>query len=82
MQIARWTVEDTPLVEETKSVGSVRMSAGKAAYEARRAAEAGLSLDAWLKKKARDATPEVPRRVEPARKGLISRLLDRAHRPL
>lgn len=61
------------------------MSPGKAAYEARRAAEAGLSLDAWLKKKARDAlavAPSEPVRRTQARKGLLSRLLDRAHKPL
>jgi hypothetical protein len=57
-------------------------SPGKAAYEARRAAEAGLSVEAWLKKKARDAQPAAPAAKKPARKGLISRLLDRAHKPL
>ena len=60
------------------------MSAGKIAYETRRAAEAGLSLDAWLKRKAREAAPaaSAPVRKAPARKGLIARLLDKAHRPL
>ena len=61
------------------------MSAGQAAYEQRRAAEAGLSLEAWLKKKSRDAAAAAaaPAQVKPpARKGLLTRLLDRAHKPL
>ena len=59
------------------------MSAGKTAYEQRRAAEAGLSLEAWLKKKSRDAAAAVPPPAKPsARKGLFTRLLDRAHKPL
>ena len=61
------------------------MSAGQAAYEQRRAAEAGLSLEAWLKKKSRDAAAAAaaPAPVKPpARKGLLTRLLDRAHKPL
>ncbi len=63
---------------------SAAMSAGKIAYETRRAADAGLSLDAWLKRKAREAAPTAPASVRkaPARKGLIARLLDKAHRPL
>ena len=60
------------------------MSAGQTAYETRRASEAGLSLEAWLKKKAHGAAPAAPSApVKTAsRKGLISRLLDRAHKPL
>ena len=71
---------------ETRSEGekASAMSAGKAAYEARRAAEAGMSLDAWLKKKAKaEAKATEPAGQKPAgRKNLISRLLDRAHKPL
>ena len=61
------------------------MSSGKAAYEARRAAEAGLSLEGWLKKKARDAAASTGPQAAPktpVRKGLLSRLLDKAHRPI
>lgn len=61
------------------------MSAAQRAYETRRAAKAGKSLDAWLREKqAREAlatlssAPPVP----PKKPGLISRLLDRAHKPL
>lgn len=64
---------------------------GQRAYEARRAAKAGMSLEKWLAAKERDAT-EAARAEEKARKtaeakpakppGLIKRLLDRAHKPL
>ncbi len=60
------------------------MSQGQLAYETKRAAEAGLSLDAWLARKARAASvPAV--KTEPAAKakrGLVGRLLDRAHKPI
>lgn len=61
------------------------MSAAQRAYEARRAAKAGKSLDAWLREKAaRDvlATQAAAPPPPPKRPGLISRLLDRAHKPL
>ena len=54
------------------------------AYEQKRAAKAGKSLDAWLaakqKRAATEAAPPPP--VKPKKPGLISRLLDRAHKPL
>ena len=63
--------------------GARAMSQGQLAYETRRAAEAGLSLDAWLARKARDAAGPVVK-AEPAVKarGLVGRLLDRAHKPI
>ena len=62
---------------------SKKMSAGQRAYEAKRAAKAGKKLDTWIedKRKKQEATAAPP----PAPKkppGLISRLLDRAHKPL
>ncbi len=64
---------------------------GQRAYEAKRAAKAGMSLDKWLAIKDREAT-EAARAEDKARKaaaakpakppGLIKRLLDRAHKPL
>jgi len=65
------------------------MSEGQRAYEAKRAARAGLSLEKWLAQKDRDRQQEA-RALEkstkpperPKKRGLISRLLDRAHRPL
>ena len=66
------------------------LSDGQRAYEARRAAKAGMSLDKWLDAKARaqDAAARAERKAaqatqQPARKpGFFARLLDRAHKPL
>lgn len=62
------------------------MSAGQRAYEERQARKAGKTLDARLAEKvkrqaevARTAAPAPAARKKP---GLISRLLDRAHKPL
>jgi capsid protein len=63
------------------------MTPAQRAYEERRAAKAGLSLDRWLADKEREKA-EAARAAEPpkpakARKpGLLSRLIDRAHKPL
>ncbi len=72
---------------EAGSGRGARLTDGQRAYETRRAKEAGLSLDAWLARKARSAAPAV--RADAARptggkkgKGLLARLLDRAHRPI
>ncbi len=72
-------------MKKTSDQGASAMSPGKAAYEARRAAEAGMPLDVWLKRKARQtaaAAPAEQLRKTSARKSLISRLLDKAHKPL
>jgi hypothetical protein len=65
------------------------MSEGQRAYETKRAARAGMSLEKWLTLKDRDREQEA-RALEkaakpperPKKRGLISRLLDRAHKPL
>lgn len=66
-----------------------QMTEGQRAYEARRAAKAGLSLDKWLAAKERDRQAEEKakaRAVEAAKPpkppGFFRRLLDRAHKPL
>ena len=64
-----------------------KMTEGQRAYEAKRAAKAGMSLDKWLDAKqrqadldARTAQAAVPK---PEKKpGFLARLIDRAHRPL
>jgi hypothetical protein len=67
------------------------LTEGQRAYEARRAAKAGVSLDKWLAEKdrraraeeaaaAKLATAEKP--AEPERKGWFGRLMDRANRPI
>ena len=65
------------------------LSEGQRAYEAKRAAKAGMSLEKWLSSKQREQAAEARAREKatetpkPAKKrGLLSRLLDRAHKPL
>jgi hypothetical protein len=65
------------------------MSEAQRAYEAKRAAKAGMSLDKWLARKDRERKDEARAQNEaakpvpaPRKPGLISRLLDRAHKPL
>jgi hypothetical protein len=64
------------------------MTEGQRAYEAKRAAKAGMSLDKWLDAKERDRAAEARAQAEAAKPaavkkpGLISRLIDRAHKPL
>jgi hypothetical protein len=55
------------------------------AYEQKRAAKAGKSLEAWLDQKAERAAEEAKAAAPlppPKKPGLIARLLDRAHKPL
>ena len=66
-----------------------QMTEGQRAYEARRAAKAGLSLDKWLAAKERDRLAEEKAKAKaveaakPAKPpGFFRRLLDRAHKPL
>lgn len=67
---------------------SKTLSEGQRAYEARRAAKAGMSLEKWLDAKEKDRQAELRAErkaepVKPAKKpGLISRLIERAQRPL
>ena len=58
------------------------LTEGQRAYEEKRAAKAGMSLEKWLqakeKQQAAVQAPEKPKKAP----GLISRWLDRAHKPL
>lgn len=65
------------------------MSEGQRAYERKRAARAGMSLEKWLDAREREkrvAEAEAGKPHRPARKpkapGLLSRLIQRAHKPL
>ena len=64
------------------------LSEGQRAYEARRAAKAGMSLDKWLEVKTKERAAEARAQskgeaAKPVKKtGLIGRLLERAQRPL
>jgi hypothetical protein len=65
------------------------LTEGQKAYESKRAAKAGMSLDKWLTSKQRQqeadekAKMKAGETVKPPRPpGLFSRLLERAQRPL
>ncbi|HEY4043224.1 MAG TPA: hypothetical protein VGM32_15440 [Rhodopila sp.] len=65
------------------------LTEGQRAYEAKRAAKAGMSLDKWLasKEREREAEEKAKQKTVQAGKppkppGFFSRLVDRAHRPL
>jgi hypothetical protein len=66
------------------------LTEGQRAYEAKRAAKAGMTLEKWLSSKqrsqeaeARAKTKAAAEAAKPAKKaGFLSRLLDRAHKPL
>lgn len=65
------------------------MTEGQRAYEAKRAAKAGISLDKWLTLKAKEEAAEralaakVVVAAEPVKKpGFFARILERAQKPL
>ncbi len=74
------------------------MTEGQRSYEAKRAAKAGMTLDKWLAEKARAEALESrqrereaagARRLDPGaasdksgKRGLLSRLIERGHKPL
>ena len=62
-----------------------RMSEAQRAYEQKRAAKAGKSLDTWLEQKRKRQEEEVKQAIPPPQPkppGLLRRLIDRAHKPL
>lgn len=68
---------------------SKTLTEGQRAYEAKRAAKAGMSLEKWLGSKQRQLAAEEREKQKaadaakpPKKRGLISRLLDHAHKPL
>ena len=65
------------------------LTEGQRAYEAKRAAKAGMSLDKWLASKQRQQEAEARAKLKtaaavkpPKPPGFLSRLLERAQRPL
>jgi len=68
------------------------LTEGQRAYEAKRAAKAGVSLEKWLADKEKRAKAEAAEAVKesaaaakaalPEKKGWLGRLLDKAHQPL
>lgn len=72
-----------------QAVDSRKMTEGQRAYEAKRAAKAGMTLDRWLALKEKEAEAEragaakAAAEATPAKKpGFFSRLLERAQKPL
>ena len=65
------------------------LTPGQRDYEAKRAAKAGMSLDRWLAQKEKDRAQEALAKAEatkppapPKTPGFVSRLLQRAEKPL
>ena len=65
------------------------MTEGQRAYETKRAAKAGMSLDKWLDLKSREAQEEARAREEAAKPptppkppGFFGRMLDKLHKPI
>lgn len=59
------------------------MTDSQRAYEQKRAAKAGMSLDRWLEDKERkQAVAPPPKPEAPKKPSLFSRLVERAHKPL
>ncbi len=58
------------------------LTEGQRAYEAKRAAKAGMSLEKWLQAKEKQQAVEQKPAKPPKPPGLISRWLDKAHKPL
>lgn len=65
------------------------LTEGQRAYEAKRAAKAGMSLEKWLSSKQREKAAEAKAKLKaveatkpPKPPGFFSRLLERAHKPL
>jgi hypothetical protein len=69
---------------------SKQMSEGQRAYESKRAAKVGMSLEKWLELKERERQDEAREREKAAkaaaepkkRPGMLARLIERAHKPL
>ena len=77
-------------IEAEDSMDERKMTEGQRAYEAKRAAKAGMSLDRWMAQKAKEAEAERAEAVKaaavaakPAKPpGFFSRLLEKAQKPL
>jgi hypothetical protein len=85
-----WGTEVPPTKTPTaKTLTAKTLTEGQRAYEAKRAAKAGMSLDKWLAAKQREQNAEAKARLKvseaakpPKPPGFFGRLLERAQRPL
>ena len=66
-----------------------KMSEGQRAYESKRAAKAGMSLEKWLAAKERDRQAEEKAKLKaaeatkpPKPPGFFRRMIDKLHQPL
>jgi len=73
----------------SKQTTAKALTAGQRAYEAKRAAKAGMSLEKWLDSKQREQQAEQRAKQKaaeaakpPKKPGLFARLIERAQRPL
>jgi hypothetical protein len=74
----------TPKPDYTVVAGR-KLTKGQLAYETERAKQSGKSLEDWMKAKVKAEAAEAKKAAppKPAKKpGFISRLLDKAHKPL
>ncbi|HEY1412921.1 MAG TPA: hypothetical protein VGF36_12320 [Rhodopila sp.] len=86
------TPTDKPIASKpvaAKPVTVKSLTEGQKAYEIKRAAKAGMSLDKWLASKEREREAEAKARQKaaeaakpPKPPGFFGRLLERAQRPL
>lgn len=72
-----------------RTLSARALTEGQLAYEAKRAAKAGMSLDKWLNSKQREKEAEAKAKLKaveatkpPKPAGFFGRLLERAQRPL
>jgi hypothetical protein len=90
--LATKPVAATPLAAKpvaAKPLTAKSLTEGQRAYEAKRAAKAGMSLDKWLTSKQRQQEAEAKAKLKaveatkpPKPPGFFGRLLERAQRPL
>jgi hypothetical protein len=75
-------------MSKARNPSARNLSEGQRAYEAKRAAKAGVSLERWLEMKEKDRQADARTRVQaneaakPKKPGLLSKLLERAQKPL
>jgi len=75
-------------VPPTKTLTAKTLTEGQRAYETKRAAKAGMSLDKWLATKQREQEAEAKAKLKaieaakpPKPPGFFGRLMERAQRP-
>jgi len=80
---AKPPLDSAPKPEFTVIAGK-KLSKGQLAYERERAKQAGKSLEDWMKAKIKAEAAEAKKAApKPVKKpGFLSRLIDKAHKPL